>query len=175
MGVKDDMADLLQSGDDVSVADIVRTQPQAVRHLLPRLWDADDGVRAAAARALGETAVRHPDLAREVVRRVMWGLNDESATNGSSALIGLGEIGRRAPDLIAPYVPALVSMIEDDAVRVELLRALAAVASVAPALVAPHIEALARTVDHTHPDEHIAFHTLAAILTGERHDDRTTR
>ena len=54
-------------------------------------------------------------------------------------------------------------MIEDDGVRVELLRALrGAWRSVAPALVAPHIEALARTVDHTHDEGHIAFHTLAA-------------
>ncbi len=67
--------------------------PRAIRFLQGRLWDPDDEIRSRAAEALGAAAAAHPELGRELLRRALWALNDESATNGAYMLPAIGEIG----------------------------------------------------------------------------------
>ena len=102
----------------------------------------------------------------------MWALNDESGTNGVHAIPALGEIGRQAPDLLEPYVSALVSMSQDAGIRLELLAALGAVAESAPRLIAGHLDRLETAIDSTRLEERQAFRRLVAA-TGKRgsHDD----
>ena len=58
----------------------------------------------------------------------IWALNDESATNGVHGIPALGQIGRQAPDLVAPHVSALARMSWDHGLRLAILEALAEVA-----------------------------------------------
>jgi hypothetical protein len=166
VGLKDDMRVLLQTGADARLAELVRSSPRTVRHLVARLWDSDEVVGARAARALGDAALAHPALVREVIRRLMWALNDESGTRGGPGLIGLGEIGRRSPDLIAPYVAALVACKDDRGLLAELLGAFGAIAASAPDLVVPYRSALERAVDGAGPRERAALAALRAVLDG---------
>ncbi|HSK11457.1 MAG TPA: hypothetical protein VK911_17865 [Vicinamibacterales bacterium] len=166
MGLKDEVGALLHSGDEKALATRVAGDRRVIRLLVARLWDVDGGVRARAARALGEAAVHHATLVRENVRRLMWALNDESGTNGGPGLAALGEIGRRAPDIIAPYVPALAAFAADDGLRVRVLGALQALAGSAPALVAPEWAAVAGVVDLSRPDERAALDALRDTLEG---------
>jgi HEAT repeat protein len=163
--LKDALRRLLEAGDEAGMAAIVAGEPKAVRHLVARLWDKDEQVRARAVRGLGEAAARHPWVGLETVRRLRWALNDESATNGGPALAGLGEIGRRAPQIVAPHVPALVALVTDEGLRKEVLHALAAVASAAPELIEPHRAALECIAD-LRPDEAAALEALRKILEG---------
>jgi hypothetical protein len=165
VSLKVEVGTLLRAGDDEGLARLVAGNPRAVRHLLPRLWDEDDHVRRAAAGGLGEAAARHPDLALEVVRRLMWALNDESGTHAGRALIGLGAMGRRAPDLLAPFTSALAAMAGDQGLREELLRALGVIAAASPATVAPYLADLERAVDLSQPGERTALDALRAALT----------
>lgn len=170
VGLKDDLRALLESGDEARLAAMVADDPRTVRHVVTRLWDGDNGVRDRAARALGVAAVHHPGLIREVVRRLMWALNDESATRGGPGLVGLGEIGRQAPEIIAPYVPALAAMAGDEGLRVELLRALTALAASAPELVAPHVGSLERAIGEPGPEARAALASLRNALGGSGHE-----
>ena len=81
--------------------------PRVLRLLVGRLWEETPAVRAAAAAAIGEVAARDPGRGRELVRRFLWALNDESATSGGPVLPALREIGRRVPELVAPRAGAL--------------------------------------------------------------------
>lgn len=170
MGLKDEIRDLLRTGAEARLAELVRSNPRAVRHLVTRLWDSDEVIGARAARALGEAALVHPVLVREVIRRLMWALNDESATRGGPGLIGLGEIGRRSPDLVAPYVAALVACKDDRGLLTELLSALGAIATSVPGLVVPYRSALERAVDGADPRACAALAALRAALDGSSHE-----
>ena len=166
MGLKDEVGRLLRSGDEAALARTVAGDRRAVRLLTARLWDTDGDVRARAARGLGEAAVHHGVLIREIVRRLMWALNDESGTNGAPVLAALGEIGRHAPRILAPYVSALAALSADEGLRVDVVTALTAVAASAPGVVAPHWPALSGAVDCSRPAERAAQEALRDTLEG---------
>lgn len=169
MGLNSEVRELLRQGREDAVAELVVADRRALRPLMGRLWDPDHEIRQRAARAVGHAASVHSDLGLEAIRRLMWALNDESATNGVHAIPALGEIGRAAPELIAPYVSALVSMSWDSGIRLELLRALTAIARTAPLLVAEHLPRLSRSIDESRPDERQAFRRLTSAV--EESDD----
>jgi len=127
--------ELLRQGDSEGLEQMVVENPTAVRFLQGRLWDADPEVRCLAARALGAAAEAHPDLGRELLRRALWAINDESATNGGPMLSAIGEIGRRAPELVAPFVGPMTAYLWDDGLRPGILDALHRIAEVAPELI----------------------------------------
>lgn len=135
MRLKAMVMELLRSGDREGLEGLVAGQPRAVRHLQGRLWDPDPVIGARAAEALGAAAANHPELGRELLRRALWALNDESATNGAATLPEIGEIGYRCPMLVAPFVAPMASLLWDDGLRPGILRALCRIAESAPELV----------------------------------------
>lgn len=171
MGLNAEVRELLRQGREDAVAELVVADRRALRPLMGRLWDPDGEIRSRAARAVGHASSVHADLGVEMIRRLMWALNDESATNGVHAIPALGEIGRAAPELIAPYVSALVSMSWDAGIRLELLRALTAIARSTPGLVAEHLPCLSRSIDKSRPDECQALRRLSAAVKGSDDDE----
>ena len=94
-------------------------------------------------------------------------MNDESATNGVHAIPALGQIGRRAPDIVTPHVSALARMAWDHGLRLAILEALAEVARTAPGLVAPELGAIEPHVDGASPAEAAAWRTLENAVAGD--------
>jgi hypothetical protein len=170
MRLSEEVRELLQQGSEDALADLTAADPRALRPLVGRLWDPDGEMRRRAARVVGRAAAANTDHGAEIIRRLMWALNDESATNGVHAIPALGEIGRRAPDMLAPHVPALVSMSRDEGIRLELLAALSAVAESAPELITGHLTRLECTLDRSRHEERQAFRRLVAT-TEKRGDD----
>ena len=127
--------ELLRHGDSEGLERMVGEHPAAVRFLQGRLWDADAEIASRAAKALGAAGAAHPELGREVLRRALWALNDESATNGAAMLPAIGEIGQRAPDLVAPFVGPMTAYLWDEGLRRGILSALRQIAEVAPELI----------------------------------------
>jgi hypothetical protein len=166
MGLSAEVRELLQQGREDAVAELAAANRRALRPLLGRLWDPELEIRRRAARAVGRAAGHHPDLGLEIIRRLMWALNDESATNGVHAVPALGEIGRRSPDLIAPFVAPLASLGKDDGLRLEILRALTEIARSAPDRVGRELPRLSELVDRARTDERRAFENLEAATRG---------
>jgi hypothetical protein len=135
MRLKEEMMELLRQGDSEGLERVVEENPAAIRFLQGRLWDADPEIRNRAAIALGMAAAAHPDLGREILRRALWALNDESAMNGKYVLPAIGEIGRRSPDLVAPFVGPMTSYLWDGGLRPGILDALCRMAGDAPDLI----------------------------------------
>lgn len=127
--------EMLRRGDNLELDQLVAQQPQAIRYLQGRLWDPEERVRMNAAHALGSAAASRPELGREILRRALWALNDESATNGAAMLPVIGEIGFRNPALVAAFIGPMTSYLWDDGLRPGILRALCRIAEVAPELV----------------------------------------
>ena len=142
--------EMLRQDDTGGLERIVVDNPAAIRFLQGRLWDPDPEIRSRAAVALGAAAKTHPDVGRELLRRALWALNDESATNGAYMLPAIGEIGRRAPDMVKPFVGPMTSFLWDEGLRPGILSALCRIAEVAPELIEEirdRILAVAKTDD----------------------------
>jgi len=167
MRLSEEIRELLRQGRESELTERVLGNARLIRPLLARLYDPDDDIRDRAARVLGHAAAAHPDRGQDICRRLMWGLNDESATNGVYGIPALGQIGRRAPDLVAAHLPALARMAWDHGLRLALLEALAEVARTAPTLVAPELEAIAPHIDTSRPGEEAAWRRLQATVRGE--------
>jgi hypothetical protein len=165
MRLKEMVMEMLQHGDRRGLEELVSNEPRSVRHIQGRLWDTDAGVRRNAAEALGAAAAIHPDLGREILRRALWALNDESATNGAPMLAAIGEIGSRNPDLVAPFVAPMTSFLWDDGLRPGILGALQRIADAAPALVLTVREQLMEYRQIAEPEERVC---LDRLLVGNR-------
>jgi hypothetical protein len=167
MRLRHEVIQLLHDGREDELIGLLSGEPRALRHLLARLYDKDAAVRQSAARAIGRGAAVHRELGLEIVRRLLWALNDESATNGVYGIPALGEIGKRAPELLAPFVSHLVAAAQDDGLRVAVIQALAAVAESAPERVRPHLGTLERLSVGSRPEEREALRALHALLDSD--------
>ena len=152
--------ELLRVGDQQALSALAVQEPRATRYLLGRLWDPDEAMRQRAARALGRTAAHHPEIGIDLIRRLMWALNDESATNGLYGIPAVAEIGFNDPELVAPFIAPLASLSWDDGLRREIIRALTRIAEAAPEAVRPVCQQIAENVDFEDPDERQAFERL---------------
>ena len=155
--------ELLRNRDSERLERLVTDNPAAVRYLQGRLWDSDPEIRRLAAEGLGAAAAAHPVLGRELLRRALWALNDESATNGAAMLPAIGEIGRRAPDLVAPFVGPMAAYLWDEGLRPGILGALCRIADVAPQLVGTVREWLLEIEKTDDPGEREAIDRLLAV------------
>jgi len=165
--MKDDLMELLRQGRERELAERAAVSPRVARWLLGRVWDGDEGLRRCAAGAVGWAAASRQELGLELVRRFLWALNDESATNGVYAVAALGEIGRRAPELLEPFLPTLAALAQDGGLRPEILRAFTAVAEEAPLLARPHLAALAHGLDEASEEARASYAHLETLVKGQ--------
>jgi hypothetical protein len=163
MRLKEGVMELLRQGDSEGLERMVTETPAAIRFLQGRLWDANPEIRCRAAIALGAAAAAHPDLGRELLRRALWALNDESATNGGPMLPAVGEIGRRSPDLVAPFVGPMTAYLWDDGLRPGILDALCRIAETAPELIEDIRDRLLAIEELNEPGEQADLESLLAV------------
>lgn len=152
--------ELLRAGDEQALGALAAAEPRAVRHLLGRLWDPDETLRRRSARAIGVAAASHREIGAELLRRLMWALNDESATNGLYGIPALAEIGFNDPELVRPFVAPLASLSWDEGLRPEIIRALTRIAEAIPEAVRPVCDLVAENVDLEDPSDRAAFARL---------------
>jgi hypothetical protein len=160
MGLKGRVMELLRVGDEQALDALVADEPRAIRFLVGRLWDPDAEMRRRSARTIGVAAASHPKIGLEITRRMMWALNDESATNGLYGIPALAEIGFHSPELISPFVAPLASLVWDDGLRLEIIRALGRLAEAHPELVRPVLPHVVDSVDAEDPAEQDALARL---------------
>ncbi len=160
MGLKGRVMELLRVGDEQTLSALASQEPRATRFLLGRLWDQNEAMRQRAARALGIVAASQPEIGVDLTRRLMWALNDESATNGLYGIPAVAEIGFNNPELIAPFIAPLASLSWDDGLRREIIRALTRIAEAAPEAVRSVCATVAEYVDFEDPNERQAFEGL---------------
>lgn len=134
MGLRDVVNGLLRSGDDAGLREVVVREPRSIRHLMGRLWDPDETIRRRAAEAVGDLAAAHPRLGRDVLRRMMWSLTDEAATNGLYVIPVLAVVAARDPKLAAPFVAPVASLLWDHGLRPAIVDALERIRTEAPEL-----------------------------------------
>jgi hypothetical protein len=88
---------------------------QVLPHLLSALCREDEKVKWRAVTSLGvlvsEMAGKNPERARDVIRRMVWSLNEESGNAGWGLPEAMGEILARSEILAPEFAPLLLSYI----------------------------------------------------------------
>jgi hypothetical protein len=91
---------------------------KAVHALCSFLYSTDQRLKWCAVQAMGKTVARLADTdleaARDVVRRLMWNLNDESGGIGWGSAEAMGEILARHGGLAREYTQILLSYARED-------------------------------------------------------------
>jgi hypothetical protein len=82
--------------------------PSTIRKIQRLLYDLEENVRWGAAKAFGiAAAVFEEEKMKDIIRQLVWMINEESGNNCWFAPQALGEIGRIRPDLIENFIPCL--------------------------------------------------------------------
>lgn len=105
------------NGSDDELKSLVSEEPGAVRHALGLTYHEECGIRRQAARAVALASRRHPVMVQNVIRRLVWAMNDESGTNATTAPEVLQAIADEMPELLLPMLPDLVRLSADTKLR----------------------------------------------------------
>ncbi len=125
---------------------------RVVRTLLGLLYDADDYVHWLAIDAIGRTggaiAAADPDKVRELIRRLLWALNEESGGTPWGATGAIGAIVAARPDLFANYLSMICPFHDDVSIYPEFMWSLATVGRSRPDLTAEYGPFLLAALGH---------------------------
>jgi hypothetical protein len=114
---REDFFDLLKSPDFVKRLDSLKDLPlhKTLNHLFSALCSQDEEIKWHAVTAMGilgsRFAARDLEGARNMVRRMLWSLNEESGGIGWGIPEALGEVLARDENLAREFAPILVSYI----------------------------------------------------------------
>ena len=161
----------LEHGEYAPILELAAADRRALRALVSLLYDPDELVRWRAVSALGHLAGAHPELARPLVTRLVWTLNDESGGIGWMSAPALGEIGRHAPQLLSQCVRPLVRYLDEPFLLPGALWAIGRLAPAYPAEtqeVVPEVSLRCAAADP-------AVRAHAAFALGEVGDGRARR
>lgn len=121
-----------QEGDWSAMEVMVSEEPRAVRHLLGMTYHPEPDKRNVAARGLALASRYHPQLVGEVVRRLVWAMNDESGTNALTAPEVIRAIAEEQPEILIPMVADLTRLAGDPGLQDGLSAALRTVSARCP-------------------------------------------
>ncbi len=104
MSARERVADAVREGRLDGLAALAEADPRVLRHLLALAYRPEAEIRATAGQAIAAASRRHPQLVQEMVRRLIWAMNDESGTHAVTAPAVLRAIAEETPDLLLPLV-----------------------------------------------------------------------
>jgi len=138
------LVQLLLTEDYSSLADLAAATGGVVTILLQMLFAPDSLLHWRATAALGYLAKAQPKKIKEIIPRLLWSLNEDSASFGWGAAAVLGEIGRNNYSVVQDIREMLFNYLEEDFTREGMLWGLARMGQNHPQVVqqaAPRIEA----------------------------------
>jgi hypothetical protein len=103
----------VRDGVDGEMERLVAQEPGAVRHALGLSYNEEPLIRRRAARAVALASRSHPAMVLNVIRRLVWAMNDESGTNAATSPEVLQAIADEMPELLFPMLPDLVRLSAD--------------------------------------------------------------
>jgi len=145
--LKKQVQEALSNGNYDTILEIgTRYTGQVIAALINTLYSMDELLRWRAVECLGlltkQISITEPERAREIIRRLLWALNDESGGSGWASPEAVGEVIRNRPDIYNEFVSILVSFREDPSLIRGIIWALGRIGEVKPALVDDYIPLL---------------------------------
>ncbi len=165
--LRERLSALLEEADYAGVIRLAAREKAVVRLLLQYLYDPEDLLHWRALEGLGHVAAAHPDQVKKVIGRLLWLLNEDSASVGWGAAAALGEIGRHNLAVVQDIIPMFCGFLEEEFSRAPMLWGVGRLAAV-------HPEALAEVGPYVVPclqDADPQVRALAAWCAGRLHLD----
>jgi len=148
MNLKTQVLELVAAGETDALDELVAAEPSAIRFLVGCSYRVDALEREVACRAIGRAGRHHPLVVQQVVRRLVWAMNDESGTNALTAPEVVKAVADETPELLLPLVPDLTRLAADDGLHARLAEILKILAAKYPGSVGRGIEdSLNRMID----------------------------
>jgi len=170
---KEQFLTLLKEGKTDLLADLVAHRKGSLRYLNRLLYHPEDLVRWRAVEAMGLVAQRlageDPEAVRNIIRNLLWTINEESGGIGWSAPHCIGEIIHRLPDMFGEFASILISNVDEQMLRRGVVWAAGRIAEARPGLVR---EAAPRLMSFLgDPDPVVRGYTLRFLcIIGEKPD-----
>lgn len=121
MSARERVAGAVREGRLDGLAALAEADPRVLRHLLALAYRPEPEIRTAAGRAIAAASRRHPQLVQEMVRRLLWAMNDESGTHALTAPAVLRAIAEENPDLLLPLLSELLRLTADPGLHDDLV------------------------------------------------------
>ncbi|MFC1557079.1 DVU0298 family protein [candidate division KSB1 bacterium] len=114
MITRQEIESILRQNDHNRLEEAVKAHPKTIRLLMGFLYHQEEGLRDAAAQGFGIAARILPlEKLKDLIRRMMWMLNDESGSCSWHVPYALGEIGYNNPEAIKDFVGCLSHYADD--------------------------------------------------------------
>jgi len=105
---KTELKEIIKASDTARIKAVLEDNPSMIRKIQRLLYDVDEDVRWGAARAFGVAAtVLEVERMKDLLRQLVWIINEESGNNCWFAPQAIGEIGRYRPDLVEDFIGCL--------------------------------------------------------------------
>jgi hypothetical protein len=145
----------LQERDGAGLSRWAQENRGAVRILLSHLVSDDPILPERAAEALGliaaDLAKTNPEKVREIIRRLLWSMNDEAGSLIIHAPQALAEILANVPELIGEYADLLFSFWDESPFQGGIIQAAARLSAVKPEALAGYLPHLNAALDSPDP------------------------
>lgn len=171
--IKEEIISLLENREFDSLAELVARRRSFLRYLNRLLyspggllrWRAVEGMGAVAHRLAGED----PEAVRNIIRNLLWTINEESGGIGWGAAECIGEIIYRRPEMFQEYASIIISRADEEMLRRGVVWAAGRIAQAHPGLVLESLPELAGFLDD--PDPVVRGYTLRLFgILGEKPD-----
>ena len=100
--------DSLRTRDYEAVLGLAGSERNLARAVTSLLYEREELIRWRAVTMVGKLAEAEPEMARPLIGRFIWWMNDESGGIGWSSAPALAEIGRTAPSMIRENVRVVI-------------------------------------------------------------------
>jgi hypothetical protein len=148
MNLKTQVLEFIAAGEIDGLDGLVVAEPGAIRFLVGCSYRVDAREREIACRAIGRAGHHHPLKVQQVVRRLVWAMNDESGTNALTAPEVVKAVADETPELLLPLVPDLTRLAGDEGLYTPLAESLEILAAKFPGSVGRGIQdSLNRMID----------------------------
>jgi len=167
LSIKTEVKLLLDAKEFEKIADLAEQEGRVVRYLLSFLYSTDDLLHWRAAEALGVVASRQGQCAsgadgqRNIPRRLVWSLAEESGATAWPAPEGLGAVVAKQPNSLPDFGRIVLSFIEDPILRRGVLWSARKIAEKRPDLVQDSVPAIIKLLDD--PDATTRGHAAWAL------------
>jgi hypothetical protein len=103
-----------------NLKDLLKSNPRLVRHLFGYLYHNDENMRWLGVKGFGIAShILKKEKLKDLLRRMMWTLNNESGSCSWFTPQAIGEIGFNRPEIVKDFLPCLLhyTMDEDEILR----------------------------------------------------------